>query len=120
MARSGFVAFLLLASVVAALSVRVKRTDPASETLDYLIDCASKLTGNCGEDIFFNIFTKQRRITPACCKKLVSIGKQCHESMVGFIILSPSFSKNASITVPRSKKVWNKCVLLAKEAPTLP
>ncbi|KAL3744126.1 hypothetical protein ACJRO7_013392 [Eucalyptus globulus] len=120
MARSGFVAFLLLASVVAALSVKVKRTDPAQETLDYLVNCGSKLAEDCGEDIFFNIFTKQRKITPACCKKLVSMGKQCHESMVGFIILSPSFSKNASITVPRSKKVWNKCVLLAKKAPTLP
>ncbi|KAL3744125.1 hypothetical protein ACJRO7_013391 [Eucalyptus globulus] len=120
MARSGFVAFLLLASVVATLSVRVRWKDPAGQTLDYLADCATKLADDCGEDIFFNIFTKQRKITPACCKKLVSMGKQCHESMVGFIILSPSFSKNASITVPRSKKVWNKCVLLAKKAPTLP
>ncbi|KAF8033806.1 hypothetical protein BT93_C0155 [Corymbia citriodora subsp. variegata] len=123
MARSrnfGFVVFLLLASAVVVLSVKVKRTDPATQTYNYLVDCASKLGEKCGEAIFFNIFTGQKHTTPDCCKKLVKMGKQCHEAMVGFIILSPDFSKNASITVPRSKKVWNQCVLSAKEAPSKP
>lgn len=126
MARSenfGFVAFLLIASGVALLSIaRADYEDaPAPEPSgpdSYLAQCASKLTEKCGEDIFGNIFTKETELTPECCKKLVLAGIGCHEAMVNFIVSIPTFAKNASITVPRSKQVWNQCVLLTEE--TLP
>ncbi|KAI6682497.1 hypothetical protein NL676_036378 [Syzygium grande] len=121
MARSDsfrFFAFLLIACGVAVLSAR--RTDPATETYEYLVDCATKLAEQCGYEIFSNIFADKEQLTPQCCKKLVSMGKECHEAMVNFIIISPTYSKNASITVPRSKKVWKECVSLAKGASALP
>ncbi|KAF8033807.1 hypothetical protein BT93_C0156 [Corymbia citriodora subsp. variegata] len=118
-----FVTFLLICSGVALSSIaRADYEDaPAPEpTPDpYLAACANKLTEKCGEDIFGNIFIgpdQPNKLTHECCKKLVLVGRECHEAMVNFILSVPTLAKNASITLPRSKQVWNKCVLLAEGA----
>ncbi|XP_030535687.1 protein DOWN-REGULATED IN DIF1 11-like [Rhodamnia argentea] len=127
MARSGnfsFLAFLLIAGRVAAvLSVAqadykaVPVPEPeAAEAESYLARCAAKLTEKCGEVIFGNIFLEQNQLTPECCEKLVLMGRECHDAMASFIMSLPAFSKNATVTVPRSKLAWHKCVLLAEEA----
>lgn len=115
MARSGnfgFLPFLLIASGVAMLSVTradyVDAPAPVPEMNSYLAECAYKLTEECGDDVFGNIFMGLNPLTPECCKKLMFTGKECHEAMVNFVISLPDFRNNASITVPRSKQVWNE------------
>lgn len=124
MARSGnfgFLAFLLIASAVLSVAQADYEDPPvpepaAAEAESYLARCAGKLTEKCGEVIFGNIFLEQNQLTPECCEKLVLMGRECHDAMASFIISLPAFSKNATVTVPRSKLVWHECVLLAEEA----
>ncbi|GMY35523.1 protein DOWN-REGULATED IN DIF1 11-like [Fagus crenata] len=90
-------------------------TLPNDPNADFLEACARKLTGDCGESIFTNIFANDSTlINDHCCHLLVAMGQECHNKLVNNIIDKiPEYKTNETITRPRSVKIWNKCALVA-------
>ncbi|XP_030950025.1 protein DOWN-REGULATED IN DIF1 11-like [Quercus lobata] len=90
-------------------------TDPNSEFLEV---CSKRLTPDCGESIFKNVFADDSMpVEDNCCLLLVSMGRTCHNKLVDNTINKiPDYKSNETITRLRSVQIWNKCALLADNA----
>lgn len=87
----------------------------------YLENCASKITEQCGEEIYTSVF-RNGTYTDNCCHNLVvSLGKECHDKMVKFIIFNiPEFKEKNSTILTKSEQIWNKCALVAASPSSAP
>ncbi|XVF47827.1 hypothetical protein PTKIN_Ptkin03bG0142000 [Pterospermum kingtungense] len=92
-------------------------TPPARspEQLKFLNACLSKITEECAKQVFTYMF-EDLTVTDKCCGVLIEMGEPCHISLVKTIFSMPEYKANASLGIPRSKQVWNKCALVV--APT--
>ncbi|GMY12006.1 protein DOWN-REGULATED IN DIF1 11-like [Fagus crenata] len=88
---------------------------PNVPNIEFLVACSKKLTPDCGESIFMNIFgNASKPISDHCCHLLVATGRPCHNGLVNNIINRvPGYKTNETITRPRSVQIWNKCALVA-------
>lgn len=84
--------------------------------LKYLESCAGKMEDECGEETVGYLFSEEAVMTDTCCMQLVGMGKACHEGMVKMTLSLPDFKPYASLALPKSLQLWNKCVLVTQEA----
>uniref|UniRef100_A0A2N9EAI8 Prolamin-like domain-containing protein n=1 Tax=Fagus sylvatica TaxID=28930 RepID=A0A2N9EAI8_FAGSY len=116
--------FLALGLVVLSpgLASRVRILESISESpnvpnIEFLVACAKKLTPDCGESIFMNIFgNSSKPVSDNCCHLLVAMGRPCHNGLMTNIINKiPDYKTNETITRPRGVEIWNKCALVAEK-----
>ncbi|KAM1217099.1 hypothetical protein TB2_013112 [Malus domestica] len=94
-----------------------------SDQSNFLEACAVRLTGDCGEAIFTDIFWNQTSpISDHCCRNLVGLGLRCHVGLVANIINNhpAAFKTNEIMLLLRSLDIWNMCALVAKVEPAIP
>lgn len=94
---------------------------------DYLDNCSEKLSDICGEAIFHAVFKGGEEFKEAappvnkyCCKKLILMGKQCHEDIVKTLSTVREFAKDSSEILETSRKVWDHCVSIKGAASLAP
>ncbi|KAF3452883.1 hypothetical protein FNV43_RR03316 [Rhamnella rubrinervis] len=71
----------------------------------------------CGEEIIGYLFTDKAVLTDTCCIELVAVGKACQLAMVKMALSLPAFKPYASLVLPRSQQLWNRCVAASHAAP---
>ena len=98
------VASMLLAFVVAA-----------ELDFNFLMLCSIKLSPDCGQEIFSDIFWQNSKpVSDHCCHSLARLGLTCHNRLFDNIVNTQhGYKSNETITRPRSVQVWNKCALVA-------
>ena len=98
------VAAMLLAFVVAA-----------KQDFNSLMLCSNKLSPDCGQEIFSDIFWKNSKpVSDYCCHSLARLGLTCHNKLFDNIVNTQhGYKSNETITRPRSVQIWNKCALVA-------
>ncbi|XWS27262.1 hypothetical protein CRYUN_Cryun26dG0099700 [Craigia yunnanensis] len=84
--------------------------EPSWEQLEFLNQCVSKMTQECGKEVFTYMLL-DLTVTKECCGVLVAMGELCHIGLVKTIFSIPEYKANSSLGIPRSKQVWNKCAL---------
>ncbi|XVE63457.1 hypothetical protein DITRI_Ditri07aG0022300 [Diplodiscus trichospermus] len=84
---------------------------PSAEELKFLNECLTKMTPVCAKEVFSYMF-EDLDVAEACCRELVAMGEPCHIGLVKTIFSFPEYQGNASLGVPRSKQVWNKCAFV--------
>ncbi|XWS70884.1 hypothetical protein CRYUN_Cryun03dG0087600 [Craigia yunnanensis] len=85
--------------------------EPSREQLKFLNQCLLKITQECAKEVFTYMF-ENLTVTEECCGVLVKMGEPCHISLVKTIFSIPEYKEKASLGIPRSKQVWNKCALV--------
>ena len=102
------VAAMLLAFVVAV-----------EQDFNSLRICWTKLSLDCGEEIFMNIFGHSSKpVSDNCCHSLARIGLTCYNMLFDNIVnTQPGYKSNVTIPRPRSVQIWNKCSLVAGPVP---
>lgn len=86
---------------------------PSSSYEKYLSKCASKLTPNCGQQVFFGVFVGDKTVSNKCCQGLVNdVGRSCHMDITNNAIKLPQFEKKKTEILNRALKVWNDCSLV--------
>ncbi|XVE71728.1 hypothetical protein DITRI_Ditri10aG0174900 [Diplodiscus trichospermus] len=83
---------------------------PSPEKLKFLNECLSKMIPECAKEVFMYMF-EDLVVSKHCCEVLVDMGEPCHISLVKTIFSIPEYKADASLGIPRSKQVWNKCAL---------
>lgn len=92
-------------------------TKPSPGFYMYLEECSGKMKDECGAEIIGNLFTDKAVLMDTCCIELVAIGKACHLAMVNMAFSLLAFKPYASLVLPRSEQLWNKCVAVSHIAP---
>ncbi|KAJ4709456.1 Protein of unknown function (DUF784) [Melia azedarach] len=92
-------------------------SDPAN--VDFLRDCAEKVTKECSEDLFLYIF-QDTPLSKPCCSQLVKMGETCHTALIKNAFTLPIYKGDAAMGIPRSKQLWKKCsaIVAGVESPS--
>ncbi|KAK4382925.1 hypothetical protein Sango_2827200 [Sesamum angolense] len=76
--------------------------------------CLSKLTEECGLEIFRGIFRDHDAISNKCCVELVALGRRCHRKILKATLTLPEVPKREKKEIlRRDAKVWSQCVLVS-------
>ncbi|KAL2249007.1 UNVERIFIED_CONTAM: hypothetical protein Sindi_2374400 [Sesamum indicum] len=76
--------------------------------------CLTKLTEECGHEIFRGIFRDHDTISNKCCVELVALGRRCHRKILKATLTLPEVHKREKKDIlRRDAKVWSQCVLVS-------
>ncbi|PIN08826.1 hypothetical protein CDL12_18594 [Handroanthus impetiginosus] len=76
---------------------------------EYLQHCGKKITETCGEEVVYAIIGKNKTVNKGCCKKLLYMGKECHEEFVEGLERLAGYNKGRHEDKVNGKKVWRHC-----------
>lgn len=78
----------------------------------YLVECAKKLSKECGPIFYTRIFIGENNEIPtSCCQELLGRGLDCHNAVTEAVVSRPEFSNNATLYLTRSVQTWKECGL---------
>ena len=102
-------------SVVVVASMLLAFVVAAELDFNFLMLCSIKLSPDCGQEIFSDIFWQNSKpVSDHCCHSLARLGLTCHNRLFDNIVNTQhGYKSNETITQPRSVQVWNKCALVA-------
>ena len=102
-------------SVVVVASMLLAFVVAAELDFNFLMLCSIKLSPDCGQEIFSDIFWQNSKpVSDHCCHSLARLGLTCHNRLFDNIVNTQhGYKSNETITRPRSVQVWNKCALVA-------
>ena len=102
-------------SVVVVASMLLAFVVAAELDFNFLMLCSIKLSPDCGQEIFSDIFWQNSKpVSDHCCHSLARLGLSCHNRLFDNIVNTQhGYKSNETITRPRSVQVWNKCALVA-------
>ncbi|KAM7252603.1 hypothetical protein ACFE04_008112 [Oxalis oulophora] len=123
MAKIFFLSMLLLSVFMSSLiaqepvtptsspSERPLKDTPESPKQWKIEECVKRISEDCANSIYGNIFLHNKEvISTNCCEQLVSLGKECHDTLVNDILKSPEAKGKKSTFLRNSLNVWNHCV----------
>ncbi|CAN8321617.1 unnamed protein product [Cochlearia groenlandica] len=77
----------------------------------FLQDCTAKLTSDCGMEITKGLIKDDDTVSEDCCKDILKMGRECHQGLMNFVFSTYELKDLANEILPRSKKIWNQCVV---------
>lgn len=89
--------------------------EASPELFKYLESCVEKMEDECGEQTVGYLFSNEPLMTDTCCMQLVAMGRACHRAMVNMTLSLPDFKAYASIALPKSDQLWDKCEVVSRE-----
>ncbi|KAJ8421218.1 hypothetical protein Cgig2_033726 [Carnegiea gigantea] len=92
-------------------SGHIEGTQPVpAPTVQPLTGCAGKVTSACGPKVYAFVFHKSGVLSQKCCKLLLNVGRQCHDSETNLILSEGEFSAEEKKEImKRHNQVWNLC-----------
>ncbi|CAA0290605.1 unnamed protein product [Arabidopsis thaliana] len=77
--------------------------------IKFLQDCSDKMSSKCNVEMTEGLIDG-KPVSEDCCVKFLKIGRECHEGLMTFVFATYELKDVASAILPRSKRMWNKCV----------
>lgn len=81
-----------------------------TQRIKFLQDCSDRLSSKCGVEMADGLID-EKPVSEECCKNFLKIGRDCHEGLMTFVFATYELKDVAYEILPRSKRMWNKCVL---------
>ncbi|KAF7130379.1 hypothetical protein RHSIM_Rhsim10G0080100 [Rhododendron simsii] len=106
------VAILLVAIIAIAMKARVTLGDPTAQEIlsdAYYETCKSKVGRDCGVMIVSEMFFQNATTDAPCCRKVLTMGKNCHANMLGKILQQSPFKENKGLALDRSRAILARC-----------
>ncbi|KAK6128360.1 hypothetical protein DH2020_037891 [Rehmannia glutinosa] len=76
---------------------------------EFLEACAEKLTDKCGTEVVYAIFKKNKKVDKSCCKKLLKMGRECHDELIKGLRNLGEYAKDEKEVKAKSDHVWKHC-----------
>ncbi|XP_010462149.1 PREDICTED: uncharacterized protein LOC104742796 [Camelina sativa] len=80
-----------------------------TQRINFLQDCSDKMSSKCGVEMAKGLIN-DKPVSEECCENFLKIGRDCHEGLMNFVFATYELKDVANEILPRSKKMWNKCV----------
>lgn len=97
--------------------------EPRPGFYKYIELCLRKITTECGAIIYYNDYsTLPLSVSETvCCKRLVAMGRPCHEDMYNITLKLPElrYARRASVRLLRSSQMWDACLNDTESPPEL-
>ncbi|KAG5522672.1 hypothetical protein RHGRI_034721 [Rhododendron griersonianum] len=74
----------------------------------------SKVGKACGVTIVSEMFFQNATTDASCCRKMLTMGKNCHANMLGKILKVSPFKENKALALQRSRAILARCSSLKK------
>lgn len=91
---------------------------PSPGYYKYLDQCASKISEECGNEVFVGMFYAEP-LTIECCVRLLAMGRECHDALAQKMIHSPQLKPLASMASRKSVEIWDVCSESVAASPSL-
>ncbi|KAF7124486.1 hypothetical protein RHSIM_Rhsim12G0147300 [Rhododendron simsii] len=111
------VAILLVAIMAIAMKAGVTSAGPSPKEVlsdSYYETCKSKVGKACGITIVSEMFFRNATTDASCCRKMLTMGKNCHANMLGKILNVSPFKENKALALQRSRAILARCSSLKK------
>ncbi|KAK9671861.1 hypothetical protein RND81_12G059400 [Saponaria officinalis] len=83
---------------------------PSPKGSSELQNCENGLGAKCGHLIYQHVFKSKKEVSKECCRRLLSIGKDCHDLLTEVTIVYKRLTeKHAKEIWHRNDKVWEEC-----------
>jgi len=98
------VLFLLLNLFEIASGQDTPAPDPAA-----VEECANKMGDICGDVMLMYIFIKKSTVSEKCCSKLISNGRDCHDTLTEALLATKRFDNKRPSIMEMHNDVWTQC-----------
>ncbi|CAH9076613.1 unnamed protein product [Cuscuta europaea] len=81
---------------------------------EFLDNCTDHMVLECAEEVI-NAILLMGSISDACCTDLVSMGVECHTSLVKLFVNSPLHKANAPTIIANSQRIFDDCTIVDRK-----
>ena len=96
--------FLLLNLFETASSHDTSPPDPS-----VVQECANRIGDECGDKMLMYIFIQKTSVSVECCGKLLSYGRDCHNTLTESLLATNRFNNKQPQIMERHNELWTKC-----------
>ncbi|KAL6521715.1 hypothetical protein OROGR_018284 [Orobanche gracilis] len=82
---------------------------------EFLEKCAEKITEKCGAEVVNSVFMKEKKVGKGCCKKLLKMGRECHEELMKGLKNLGEREEGGMEMEAKSDRVWKHCKDIVKD-----
>lgn len=83
--------------------------EPHKGYYELLKNCINVLSDKCGAQMFDYIFDKRIEINYVCCRRLIEMGKECHEKLSYTLSNMKDFEQRRGLIDRKSKDAFQHC-----------